>query len=83
MIFPGWALAVDQSPSASKFWEDRVEALREVRDDMIVIERLPMVGVQHRCGSADQHGAGDQFLQRTAFSNTSSSDGFTAICYQI
>jgi hypothetical protein len=36
-------------------------ALREVPDDMVVIERLPMVGSKRRRGSPDQHGAGDQF----------------------
>ena len=49
-------------PERLQVLEDRVEALREVRDDMVVIERLPMVGVKRRRGSPDQHGAGDQFL---------------------
>jgi hypothetical protein len=43
--------------------EDRVEALREVPDDMVVIERLPMMGVKRRRGSPDQHCARDRFLQ--------------------
>ena len=50
-------------PERLQVLEDRVEALREVPDDMVVIERLPMVGVERRRGSPDQHGAGDQFLQ--------------------
>src|SRR4029077_7215753 len=61
---PPW-LSLARRPVSKRLQvlEDRVEALREVHDDVVVIERLAMVGVQRGGRPPDQHGAGDQRLE--------------------
>jgi hypothetical protein len=44
--------------------QDGVEALGEVGDDMVVVERLAVVGVEGgRGAAADEDGAGDERLE--------------------
>ena len=40
-----------------------VEAIAQVPDDVVVVERYPMSGVVYRCGTTDQNGVGHQLLQ--------------------
>ena len=67
MILPGWALASDQSPSASRFSRIYSEALVKVRDDVAIVQRLAVTRVQRCSRPAHQDGTRDQRLQLRGF----------------
>ncbi|MHB1975209.1 MAG: single-stranded DNA-binding protein [Acidimicrobiales bacterium] len=62
--------------------EDRVELLSEIGDDMVVIERLPVVGPQRRHRPADEHSVRNYVLELGGrFEHTLQHEAVEARCH--